>query len=679
MSQVYSTEPPTTGRVIFHTSHGPFDVHLWCTECPTTCRMFLQRCLDGYYDGHMPFHRVMANYLIQTGSVAGRIGGASRNANNNGATNNATSILDAKTQTQASLEKATFQYLTKSKSSSSSRGGGSKSEDQTSKAPALELSSRIKFNHRGQVAMATTIHHPNAANAGGGDTEDDAAEANARLEGQFFVTLEEAPHLNGQHVIFGSVKGPTMFNALRMSQVEVEEDSSIPFDMYNSCYIERVELKEIPPSMTELLVHDTPASKLPWLQLSSSHNNGNGDDAVKKRKQKRKAVKDLNVLSFGGQDDMEDEDEDEDDDNGGNGGGSGSGRKAPLLLSSSLASSSEQKKTRKKGKQETTHKRKDPDERVDDKKKKENQASTNAGAGAGDSDTDDESVTEAPTTKDLHSFSQQMRREMEQKRSALNMTSTFTTTTTTTTAGEVLVPALDADADADATHSASIPSRHEQVQAQVPAPEVPAPEQLSLIEQRRALFLQKYSQNSKKKQPKRNRDEDTMSKLLAFQSNHFLKEAAASGQRQRQRERETPKLDDNSLAARMLHKVQKEENEKRLKTQDNIAKSYRGQVLFENDDDDDMNAEEDAGDWMHTRFTARKHMDNDNDYSAVNYTQDDYVVKESASNNNKASRHNTLSSSSRQSSTSTHRSRHHNHHHHSHHGSSKKGAREHKR
>jgi len=66
MSTVYSTEPATTGRVVLDTTHGPIDINLWCKECPTTTRTFIQLCLDGYYDG-MIFHRILSEFLIQTG------------------------------------------------------------------------------------------------------------------------------------------------------------------------------------------------------------------------------------------------------------------------------------------------------------------------------------------------------------------------------------------------------------------------------------------------------------------------------------------------------------------------------------------------------------------------------------------------------------------------------------
>jgi len=68
MSQVYSIEPPTTGRVVLLTTHGPIDINLWCTECPNATRTFLQLCLDGYYNDCI-FHRIIPDFLIQTGLV----------------------------------------------------------------------------------------------------------------------------------------------------------------------------------------------------------------------------------------------------------------------------------------------------------------------------------------------------------------------------------------------------------------------------------------------------------------------------------------------------------------------------------------------------------------------------------------------------------------------------------
>lgn len=66
MSAIYDLEPPTSGRVLFTTSHGPLDLHLWPHESPQTTRNFLQHVLNGYYN-NLPFHRIVPQTLAQTG------------------------------------------------------------------------------------------------------------------------------------------------------------------------------------------------------------------------------------------------------------------------------------------------------------------------------------------------------------------------------------------------------------------------------------------------------------------------------------------------------------------------------------------------------------------------------------------------------------------------------------
>eukprot|EP00177_Eucheuma_denticulatum_P001626 GFKZ01002923.1.p1 GENE.GFKZ01002923.1~~GFKZ01002923.1.p1 ORF type:complete len:460 (-),score=58.93 GFKZ01002923.1:428-1744(-) len=66
MSAIYDLEPPTSGRVLFTTSHGPLDLHLWPQESPQTTRNFLQHVLNGYYND-LPFHRIVPQTLAQTG------------------------------------------------------------------------------------------------------------------------------------------------------------------------------------------------------------------------------------------------------------------------------------------------------------------------------------------------------------------------------------------------------------------------------------------------------------------------------------------------------------------------------------------------------------------------------------------------------------------------------------
>ena len=153
MSQVYSTEPATTGRVVIETTLGPIDVNLWCKECPTTCRTFLQLCLDGYYDG-MIFHRILSEFLIQTGL-----------------THNASmaAVPSSKMDT----------YLKQSTAVPTNYREASMTGDLLGwERKKLEVNPRIRFNHRGQVAAAFPLEESS-------ETKDE--ESSIMLRYQFFV------------------------------------------------------------------------------------------------------------------------------------------------------------------------------------------------------------------------------------------------------------------------------------------------------------------------------------------------------------------------------------------------------------------------------------------------------------------------------------------------------------
>lgn len=67
-----------------------------------------------------------------------------------------------------------------------------------------EFHGRIKFNHRGQVAMANENKpHTN--------------------QSQFFITLASCEWIDRKHTIFGKVTGNTIFNVLRMGEVDVDD------------------------------------------------------------------------------------------------------------------------------------------------------------------------------------------------------------------------------------------------------------------------------------------------------------------------------------------------------------------------------------------------------------------------------------------------------------------------
>merc|ERR1711971_503542 len=69
--------------------------------------------------------------------------------------------------------------------------------------------SRLKFNHRGVVAMAN---------------------ANKKNDNrsQFFITLGECAWLNRKHTIFGKVTGNTMYNVLKFNDIETDKATDIP-------------------------------------------------------------------------------------------------------------------------------------------------------------------------------------------------------------------------------------------------------------------------------------------------------------------------------------------------------------------------------------------------------------------------------------------------------------------
>jgi peptidyl-prolyl cis-trans isomerase SDCCAG10 len=73
-----------------------------------------------------------------------------------------------------------------------------------------EIHGRIKFNHRGQVAMANE-NKPNTNHS------------------QFFITLGECEWINRKHTIFGKVTGNTIFNVMKLGEVEVGPND-IPVD-----------------------------------------------------------------------------------------------------------------------------------------------------------------------------------------------------------------------------------------------------------------------------------------------------------------------------------------------------------------------------------------------------------------------------------------------------------------
>eukprot|EP00903_Cladosiphon_okamuranus_P012065 g11326.t2 len=218
MSNIYHTEPATHGKVLLHTSFGDIDIELWGKECPKACRNFVQLAMEGYYDNTV-FHRVIRKFMVQGGDPTGT---------------------------------------------------GNGGESIYGKPFRDEIHTRIKFNHRGQVAMANE-NEPGTNHS------------------QFFFTLDSAPHLDKKHTIFGKITGNTIFNALRMGEIEADKDDR-PLE---------------PPRLISVEVLLNPFDDIVPRNLSGRGAAANAEAEAaaaaeaKKRRRKKQGKKDFKLLSFG--------------------------------------------------------------------------------------------------------------------------------------------------------------------------------------------------------------------------------------------------------------------------------------------------------------------------------------------------------------------------------------------
>jgi peptidyl-prolyl cis-trans isomerase SDCCAG10 len=251
MSQIYSTEPVTEGKVLLHTSLGDIDIELWSKQAPKTCRNFLSLCLSGSLDDTR-FDRVLKDFLVQH--------------------------------------------------------QGNPEDDASSVGPKPEYHPRIRFNHRGQVAMVKGS------------------------ASKFFITLDTADHLYQKCTIFGKVTGPTMFNVLRMGNIATDD---------NEC-------PEHPVTLTSVEVLSNPFEDLVIVHTNNRHTlaeEAAAAAAAKSQMVARKSIKNTGMLSFGpGADSSSDSDDD------GNGSNRGKPPVLAILVKSSHDVDERPKKRRKKNK-----------------------------------------------------------------------------------------------------------------------------------------------------------------------------------------------------------------------------------------------------------------------------------------------------------------------------------------
>lgn len=134
------------------TTVGDIDIELWSKECPKACRNFVQLCLEGYYNNTL-FHRVVKDFLVQGGDPD---------------------------------------------------GDGTGGESIYGQPFNDEFHSRLRFNRRGLVGMATSEKNSN--------------------QSQFFFSLAALPELQEKNTLFGRIAGDTIYNMLKLQECEVDQN-----------------------------------------------------------------------------------------------------------------------------------------------------------------------------------------------------------------------------------------------------------------------------------------------------------------------------------------------------------------------------------------------------------------------------------------------------------------------
>ncbi|XP_058179194.1 peptidyl-prolyl cis-trans isomerase CYP57 isoform X2 [Rhododendron vialii] len=143
-------------------------------------------------------------------------------------------------------------------------GTGKGGESVYGSAFSDEFHSRLRFNHRGIVACANAgPPHSNGS--------------------QFFITLDRCEWLERKHTIFGKVTGDSVYNLTRLGEVETDKDDR-PLDPPPK--ITSVEVLWNP--FDDIVPRAVPAKALPSSTVDADN-----------KASKKKAVKKLNLLSFG--------------------------------------------------------------------------------------------------------------------------------------------------------------------------------------------------------------------------------------------------------------------------------------------------------------------------------------------------------------------------------------------
>ncbi|XP_010745084.2 spliceosome-associated protein CWC27 homolog [Larimichthys crocea] len=131
-----------------------------------------------------------------------------------------------------------------------------------------EFHSRLRFNRRGLVAMANAGPHDNGS--------------------QFFFTLGRADELNNKHTIFAKVTGDTVYNMLRLAEVECDNEER----PLNAHKIKTTEVLHSP--FDDIIPRELKKAK-------------KDKDKEEGKKSQSKATKNFSLLSFGEEAEEEEE------------------------------------------------------------------------------------------------------------------------------------------------------------------------------------------------------------------------------------------------------------------------------------------------------------------------------------------------------------------------------------
>ncbi|PCH44507.1 cyclophilin-like protein, partial [Wolfiporia cocos MD-104 SS10] len=140
-----------------------------------------------------------------------------------------------------------------------------------------EIHPRLRFAHRGLVAMA---------NNGTKNSNDS----------QFFITLDRADELHGKHTLFGRVIGDTLYNVLKIGEMEIDAN----------------ERPIYPPKIKTIRIVDNPFEDIvPRITAEEKRAQQRAKERAQREREeeqrRRGAKKDVKLLSFGADEGAEEE------------------------------------------------------------------------------------------------------------------------------------------------------------------------------------------------------------------------------------------------------------------------------------------------------------------------------------------------------------------------------------